>query len=77
MFRLEREGQGGVSVKEKLTRKMEVKNILENLKLETFLRNITKWTQGKNVLLEEDCMVLNYGLVAVCSKPNILLSYQV
>ena len=38
-------------------------NILEHLELETFLGDIMKWSQGKNVFLEEDCMILNYGLV--------------
>ena len=63
MFRLERDGQGKGSVKEKLRRKMAIFNILEHLELETFLGDIMKWSQGKNVFLEEDCMILNYGLV--------------
>ena len=77
MFRYEREDQGGVSVKEKLERKMKIKYILDNLEPEVFLEKIMIWTQGKNVLIEEDCMILNYGLVVDCSRTNLLLIYQV
>ena len=77
LFRQEREDQGGVSVKEKLERKMKIKYILDNLEPEVFLEKIMIWTQGKNVLIEEDCMILNYGLVVDCSRTNLLLIYQV
>ena len=56
---------------------MKIKHILKNLKPEAFLEKIVMWTQGKNVFIEEDCIILNYGLVIVCSRTNLLLTYQV
>ena len=62
-----KEEQGGSSVKEKLIRKMQIKNILDNLELDYFLSTIMMWMRGKNVFIEEDCMILNFGLVVFCS----------
>ena len=56
---------------------MVLQNILDNLELKEFLENIMKWLQGKNVFIEEDCMILNFGLVVIFSRSNILLMRQV
>ena len=76
LFRL-KEDQGKISFKEKLGRKMVLQNILDNLELKEFLENIMKWLQGKNMFIEEDCMILNFGLVVIFSRSNILLMRQV
>ena len=77
MFRHKREEQGGSSVLEKLRRKMQMRNILDNLELDYFLSTIMIWMRGKNVFIEEDCMILNFGSVVECSLPNIFYTYQV
>ena len=66
IFRQEREVQGGSSLLEKLTRKMQMKNILDNLELDYFLSTIMIWMRGKNVFIEEDCMILNFGFGFLC-----------
>ena len=32
------------------------------------LEDIVQWIRGKNVFIEEDCMIINFGLVVVCSS---------
>jgi hypothetical protein len=32
------------------------------------LEDIVQWISGKNVFIEEDCMIINFGLVVVCSS---------
>ena len=66
LFRLERDDQGGRSVLEKLRRKIQMRNILENLELDYFLSTIMIWMRGKNVFIEEDCMILNFGFGFLC-----------
>ena len=47
-------------------------NIVDNLKLEHLLSDIMVWMRGKNVFIEEDCMIVNFGFVVTYSRPNIL-----
>ena len=61
MFRLESVQQGQESFKEELKRK----TIVVQFELEYFLTHLMLWMQGKNVFIEEDCMILNFGLVFV------------
>ena len=70
-FRLEWEDEGGSSVKEKLSRKIEMKKVLEDLNPTNFLETVMTWKQGKNVFIEEDCIVLNFGFVVnICVQQN-------
>ena len=65
VFRHEKNELGGTTFKEKLRRKMQIKNILDNLELDYFLSTLMIWMRGRNVFIDEDCTIFNYGLVAV------------
>ena len=77
MFRLEREEQWGETTKQGLSRKMKIREILNNLEPEYFLTELMMWMKGKNVFIEEGCMILNFGLVVTINQQNIFLTYQV
>ena len=56
---------------------MKIREILNNLEPEYFLTELMMWMKGKNVFIEEGCMILNFGLVVTINQQNIFLTYQV
>jgi len=72
--RLEREEQWGETTKQGLSRKMKIREILNNLEPEYFLTELMMWMKGKNVFIEEGCMILNFGFYGDLQYPQLFLT---